>query len=426
MIAERRKACGIDVHKTWLYVSLVDRGGNIETRRIANSLDGIESIRSWIEIEKCEVVAFESTSIYWRKLYLSLCDIVVVEVANAYYIKNIPGKKTDENDSRWIATLALNNQIKPSRVFVGEADDFRKLTRQRSFLVEQRTRIKNTIHRLLDEDQIVLASVLTDIFGKSGKIILNGIVNGESIVSIIDRLPVRLQPKKDALIAALSAKLSQTNLTILQSNLLLLNQLDVQIKQYEQKIEMAIHESREKDFRILTSVPGIGRIGASVLLAELGNINDFPSPDNLVGYIGLNPSVYQSAGVLRTGHITKQGNRKIRWILVECAQACIRHKGTALYAFYDRLHKRCGYKKAIVALARKLLTLIWHLLMNHEYYEDKGYDKKGQVSIPGFMHIVRKMGAEKAIEIIQTAIAVEKEKETNLTTYSGMTNEGGW
>lgn len=139
---------------------------------------------------------------------------------------------------------------------------------------------------------------------------------------------------------------------------------------------MVLHNSYEfkKDLRklqILMSVPGIGPIGATTLLAEIGDFNDFPSPDKLAKWVGITPRVYQSADKLHTGPITKQGSKHIRWILVEIAHSCIRTKNTALRVFFDRISSRSGYKKAIVALARKILTLVWHLIINNERYEEK-------------------------------------------------------
>ena len=404
----RNKACGIDVHKRILVATLLARNGEKTTRNFPNTVEGCVDIRTWVSDEKCDVVAFESTSVYWRKLYGTLLDTLDLEVANAYSIKNVPGKKTDTRDSEWIAQLALNRLITPSRILSEEDEEFRKLTRYRSHLVKERTMVKNMIHRLLDEDQILLSRVLSDIFGKTGLTILDEIANGGNLERVLNHLPPRLRAKKELFLNVLSSKLSQSNLQILQGCIRRLKHLNEEIMRMDDMIVESISITRKEDYTILMSIPGIGPTLAAQLLSEIGPISDFAEPAKLVSFAGLNPSVAQSAGVLRTGHITKKGNSHLRWMAVEAAQCCIKKKGTALYEFYARLKKKCGFKKAIVALARKLLVLIWHLLTNKEMYEDEGYVKKGNVSIPGFMKLVSKIGTNEAIELIQKASEIMK------------------
>lgn len=153
------------------------------------------------------------------------------------------------------------------------------------------------------------------------------------------------------------------------------------------ELECAILNDLQKDRRklqILMSVPGMGTIGATTLLAEIGDVNDFSTPDKLAKWVGITPRVYQSANKLHTGSITKQGSKHIRWILVEIAHSCIRAKNTALRVFFDRIFNRSGYKKAIVALARKILKLVWHLLTNDEFYQEKNslFTKSAHIPMP--------------------------------------------
>ena len=150
------------------------------------------------------------------------------------------------------------------------------------------------------------------------------------------------------------------------------------------------------------SVPGIGTIGATTLLAEIGDVNDFSSPDKLTKWAGITPRVYQSADKLHTGSITKQGSKHLRWILVEIAHSCIRTKNTALRIFFDRIFNRSGYKKAIVALARKILKLVWHLLTNDELYQEKNplLTKSSLLPIP---HEMKSFSVSAAIELLVKA-----------------------
>lgn len=326
MSAEKRKVCGIDVHKSFLVATILDREGNTETRRVHQDIESLLGLRAWILSENCNSVAFESTADYWRSLYAVLQDRISVTVANANHIKHVPGRKTDITDSRWIAQLELNGLITPSRIFSGEMYDLRLLTRSRELLVQTRTELKNKTHHLLDSASIRLSSVLSDLFGKSGSIILKGLVQNKPFEEIIKSLPKRMRTNADAISETLPASIPSVCLVLLQSYLAVIDNLDKEIKLLEGRIRETL-ASKSKELQILTSVPGIGFIGASILVAEIGNIHDFKDADKLTKWAGLTPSVYQSANVTRTGSITKQGSRHIRWILVELAHVAIRSPG---------------------------------------------------------------------------------------------------
>jgi len=409
IIRKREKACGIDVHKRKLVATMLSSNGESVTKEFSNDFSGVDPLRDWIIGESCDVVAFESTGIYWRFLYLNLKETVPIEVANAYQIKNIPGKKTDARDSEWIATLALNSQISPSRILDGVHEEFRSILRYRKKLVQDRTSVKNRIHKILDTENIKLARLFTDIFGKSGRIVLEAIIKGTDIDEVMATLPPRMRKKKEEINEILVSSISQADLIQLDSLINTLKCLDAEIKRMEANIALYAKELHEEEWNILCSVPGIGPLSASMILGEISDIHHFDKPEKLVSWAGLNPSVYQSAGVNHTGHITKQGDAYLRWIMTECATGCIKKKGTHLYAFFERVRNKVGYKKAIVALARKLLTLVWHLLTNNEKYEDPGYHTKGEVSIKGFLKLVKKIGTEEALRIIEAARMIDKD-----------------
>jgi transposase len=403
MSTEKRKVCGIDVHKSFLIATILDREGNSQTRRVAQDIESLLEFREWILSENCNSVAFESTGDYWRSLFIVLQDRVPVTVANANHIKHVPGRKTDITDSRWIAQLELNDLITPSRIFAGEMYDLRSLTRSRELLVQNRTEVKNKIHHLLDSTNIRLSSVLTDLFGKSGTIILKGLVQNKPFEEIINSLPKRMRARPDAIITTLPASIPPVCLILLQSYLNVIDILDKEIKLLEGRIREAL-TSKSKELHILTSVPGIGFIGASTLIAEIGNIHDFENADKLAKWAGLTPSVYQSANVTRTGSITKQGSRHIRWILVELAHVAIRSQGQ-IRTFFERLMPKKGYKKAIVAVARKMLRLVWHLLTYDEVFIDD-VPRSKQVKYPKLPKKIQSLGFNTFIELLSKASEV--------------------
>ncbi len=397
----RSKVCGIDVHKKFLVATILDRRGEKRIKEVPNSLEHLLQLREWILEEQCEVVAFESTGEYWIPLYDILEGSVETIVANPYHIKWIPGKKTDTIDSEWIAELALNDLITPSRILPKEKRDIRALTRLREKLVNERTDHKNRVHKILDSACIRLAAFFSDLFGKTGLKILKYILSGVPPEEIIKKLPKRLQPHSDAILDTIRTQLSAQQVLQLQTSVTMIDLLNDRIKELEQTILNELHKERRK-LQILMSIPGIGVIGATTLLAEIGDVTDFSSPDKLTKWAGITPRVYQSSNKLHTGSITKQGSKHLRWILVEIAHSCIRTKNTALRDFFDRIFSRSGYKKAIVALARKILKLVWHLLINDEMYQEKDIRPKssrlpnprdiGSISVSAALELLVKAG----------------------------------
>ena len=370
MESSRSKVCGIDVHKRFLIATILERNGPKKTKKFSNTLEQLLELKEWIITEQCQAVAFESTGEYWISLYDILQGDVEIIVANSYHIKWIPGKKTDTIDSEWIAELALNDLISPSRILSKDKRDTRALTRLREKLVNERTDHKNRVHKVLDSACIRLSAFFKDLFGKSGLKILKCILSGIPPEEIARKLPKRLQGRSDAILDAIRTQLSVQQLIQLQTSVTMIELLTEKIKELEQIILNDLKKDRRK-LQILMSIPGIGTVGATTILAEIGDVNDFSSPDKLTKWAGITPRVYQSANKLHTGSITKQGSKHLRWILVEIAHSCIRTRNTAFRIFFERIFNRSGYKKAIVALARKILKLVWHLLTNDEFYEEK-------------------------------------------------------
>jgi transposase len=182
--------CGADIHKRFLVATILSRDSIRHVKRFAMTIDGLSEFRDWVMSKGCERVAVESTGRYWVPVYSILEGAVEVIVANAYKIKHVPGRKTDLNDSEWIAELCLNGMIEPSRIFPKESRDLKNLTRARENYVNELTREKNRIHQALESCSIKLSSVLSDIFGKAGRYILNGLLERKDVDDLIENLPV--------------------------------------------------------------------------------------------------------------------------------------------------------------------------------------------------------------------------------------------
>lgn len=328
----------------------------------------------------------ESTGIYWIPAYTMLEGKVETVVANPLQIKHIPGRKTDILDSEWIAEVCLNGQVKPSYVPCRELRDVRELTRTHVKITQTRTAFKNRIHKILQRAGIRISGVLSDIFGKSGTIIINGLMNGKSFEQIFNEIKdKRIKNKKAEIKDAIKGELSQIDIFVINECLDAIRFLDDKIKVFDSKIFQSLI-GMEKELEILMSVRGINFTAAAAILAEIGNVNVFPKPKNLVSWGGLAPSINESAGKAASGHITKKGSKYLRTILVEVANGIVIGRPNKLRFFYQRIKARKGHKKAVVALARKLACIIHHLLKNQEKYSEEELKEK-KVKLPKFVPI---------------------------------------
>jgi len=406
MEVQRNKVCGADVHKRFLIATILSRDGTKQTQRFRMNPDELSKFRTWVVENGCEQVAVESTGIYWIPVLNAIEGYVDLILANAYKIKNTSRPKTDLTDSEWMAELCLNGMIKPSRIFPKDDRDLRSLTRARERYVNDTTREKNRIHKLLDSCNIRLSSVLSNIFGKVGRYILDGLLEGKDIDEIIEGIPVkRLMKKADQIREAVKDGLDITKILLIRGSLELMAALKKRIDELEAEIRRRVVHQKE-NIRILMSVPGIGFISAVTILAEIGDFRDFEKPEKLAAWCGLVPSVYQSADKLITGKITKHGSRHLRWILVEVAQTVARCGSPKLMRFFSRIRERKGFKVAIVALARKILCILHHLLMNQETYEDEVTKKEARIKLAA---PETSMGIEEMIEyMIRAGYEVKK------------------
>jgi transposase len=371
MSGKREIACGVDVHSKFILATIISSDGLKLQDRFETSLDDLLKFKSWLMENGCHKVALESTGNYWLPIYHVLEGSVNFILANAYQIKHIPGRKTDTLDSEWIAELCLKNLISPSRIFTQDHRELRSLTRARESLIKVRTKIKNRVTHELEAACIKLSSVIADVFGKSGRHIVDGLLNGMDLEKILESIPSgRVRKNKEEIRGIIQANLSPSQIFLLRSHLNTIDALTKQIKEIDGKISDQI-SNRNEDMRIALSMPGMGFISASTILAEIGDFRDFSTANKLAAYCGLVPSVYQSAGKMINGHITKHGSPHTRRILIEVAHAIILTKKLSkLKKFFLRIKARRGAKIGIVALARKVLCILYHLLVSRELYQD--------------------------------------------------------
>ena len=406
-------SAGLDLHKKFIIATLLTDTGSKEQRRFERTESGLFNLKEWTIEHKCEVVACESTSDFWVPIYTMMEGHVTVIVGNARDIKMYSHKKTDKVDSELIAQLALKGMIRPSRIFDRNHREFRSLARLRHKLVQKKTDIKNEIHHILDSELFRLSSVLTDLFGKSGLRILQGIINGSPMDEIIKKLPLNIRKKTIQLNEVLQTTISPEAILRLKYCLNLLKCLDTEIGNLTECLFQYANEWFKHEMKILQSVPGVGNISAVTLLAEIGNFSDFPSGDKLASWLGLVPNVYQSADKLRTGSITKRGSVHARWILVQIAHAASRKRNTIFQKFYDRKKPMIDAGKTIVALARKIAAIVWHLITHNEFFDHRDGNahlssKLVKVRIPDIVSL------DEILKILNRAAVVLKDPDPNI------------
>ena len=394
--------CGADIHKKFLIATILSRDGTKITKRFGMALNDLLNFKNWVIENGCKQVAVESTGTYWVPIHTVLEGSVGLIAGNAYKIKHTPGNKNDLADADWIAELCLNGMIEPSRIFPKADRDIRRLTRIREGYVNDMTREKNRIHHALDSCGIKLSSVLSDIFGKAGQSILNGLLEGRTIDDILKSINLkRIKAIAEEIREAIKSSLDFTQILLIRGSLEHMEAIQKRIDEIRKEIKSRI-AYRKDDLKIAMSIPGVGFTSASTLLAEIGDITDFKKPEQLAAWAGLVPSVYQSAGKLITGSITKHGSRHIRWILVQVARVIARGRNSKLKRFFLRVKSKKGSNVAVVALARKVLCVLHHLLTNREMYQEECINKKVKIDV-GKEFPQQEMGLEEMITYLVRA-----------------------
>jgi len=413
MTEQIQVAAGLDLHKSFIVATILTTAGEKFLERFNRTQTGLFALKDWILSNKVQVVGCESTSDYWVRIFDLLDPYVQVIVGNARDMKALSHKKTDKIDSEFIALLALKDMIRPSRIFPKEHREFRATVRLRHRIVQKRTSIKNEIHHILDSELFRLSAVLTDIFGKSGVLIMRGILNDIPVNEILALLPPSVKKKEEALREVMQSTLSDGALARLASCLRIIKTLNDEIAELTNISTNYALVNFPREFEILRSVPGVGEIVAITLLAEIGDVRDFSTGDKLASWLGIVPRVYQSADKLHTGSITKRGSKTARWILIQAAHAAVRARDNDLKTFYIGKKEVIGAGKAIVGVARKMITIIWHLLTNDETYEDNQYrviklPKKVYVKVP------RETSLEEVLRLLRDAAVVLKEPDPEI------------
>jgi transposase len=428
------RCAGLDVHKKTVKVCLLIRETS-EIRTYGTTSDELLEMGDWLKAAGCTHIAMEATGVYWKPIYNLLEGTFELVVANAQHIKAVPGRKTDVKDAQWIAMLLQHGLLKASFVPSAEQRELRELTRYRVRLTEERAREVNRLQKTLEEANLKLGDVVSDVMGKASRMILQAIVSGESDPAKLAQLAAgRVKADTPRLEAALCATVKEHHRFLLGEYLQLIDQFDLAIKRLTAEIarrftpppppsqqtiqdEQAASQQTIQDEQaasqqivqdeqaasqqivqdeqaasqqivqdeqaktpltyeqavvLLCSIPGISQRAAHAILAEIGiNMGQFLTAGHLASWAGVCPGNHESAGKRLSGK-TRKGNPWLRRLLIQAAHAAARHKNCFLSALYRRLAFRRGAKRAAMAVAHRILVIIYHVLKDQSPYQEHG------------------------------------------------------
>lgn len=370
------RCAGLDVHKKTVVacVLLTALSGKIsrEVRTFATTTASLLALAQWLSSQGVTHVAMESTGIYWRPVFNILeghCEVILV---NAQHMKAVPGHKTDIKDSEWIADLLRHGLLKASFIPPKPIRDLRDVLRSRKTLVQQRAQAINRVQKVLETANIKLSSVASDVLGKSGRDMLEALLAGVSDADTLAELARRrLRAKLPALREALDGRVEATHRLLLRHQLDLIDFLQGEVDTLSAEIDQLLVPYEEQLARLM-QIPGIGRMAAASILAEIGtDMRCFPSAKHLASWAGVAPGNKQSGGK-RLRASTNKGNTHVRAVLAEVVWVISHTKDNYLSAQYHRLARRIGATRAIVAVSHSLLVIIYHLLRTNQDYHDLG------------------------------------------------------
>ena len=370
-----RCCCGIDVHKKVIVACLVN-GGKQELREFGTTTSEIKTLANWLTESGCEMIAMESTGVFWKPLYnlFELMDLDAM-IVNAAHMKALPGRKTDVKDAEWIADLLRHGLLKASYIPNREQRELREITRYRKSLTEERCREVNRLQKILEGANIKLDSVVKDITGKSARKLLQRIIDDDIPDSdeVSKLVHGRMRPKLEQIVASIEGITTPLQRKLLAQIIDHIDDLNRRIGELDKLVQEYMAEY-EAAIEAIDEIPGIARRSAEVILAEIGlDMGRFPSAAHLCSWAGVCPGNYQSAGRRKHGKTTK-GNKALKTILTQCAKSAKTVKSSYFFAQYQRISARRGKNRATLAVAHSMLIAIYHILKNKTAFHDLGSD----------------------------------------------------
>jgi transposase len=377
------RCAGLDVHKKTVVACALtpDEKGQRQKQRCTFSTmtPDLLKLRAWLQAQGVTHVAMESTGSYWKPVFNLLEGYVDVMVVNAQHLKTVPGRKTDIKDAEWIADLLQHGLLRPSFIPPAPQREVRDLTRSRTSLIEERSRVINRLQKTLEDTNIKLACVATDLMGASARDMLAALLAGQEDPALLAQLARgKMRAKYDLLVQALQGRLKDHHRFLIAEYLAHVDFLDDAIERISLQIAERLRPF-ESQLEHLETIPGIKRRLAEVILSEIGpDMSRFPSARHLASWAGMCPGNNESGGKRLSGR-TRKGSPWLRTALVEAAQAASRCKDGYLSAQFQRIRLRRGGKKAIIAVGHTLLVIVFHVLKEEKDYQELGGNYFDQV-----------------------------------------------
>lgn len=372
--------CGLDVHKesisACLLITTADGREFSELKEFATFTRDLKSLRDWLLENDCPIVAIESTGIYWRPVLNVLEGNVKIVLVNARHFKNVPGKKTDVADCQWLAGLLRHGLLKGSFIPPAEVRDWRDWTRLRKSHLQTVGDYKRRTHKLLESANIKLDSVVSELFGQTGRSLLQLLASSPDEISRadIDRCAKgKLKAKKTALFEAIQGFFREHHRDLLNSLLRTIELLEREVAAIDQRLQELL-KKHQSILERLDEIPGVAHVSASAILAEIGpTLEEFPRSAALTSWAGVCPGNHESAGKRKNARHPVRANY-LKTILIEVAWAAVKKKGSYYKDKFHRLKARRGPKKAIVAIAHRLLKAVYHIIKDGRHFRDLGED----------------------------------------------------
>ncbi len=369
------RCAGLDVHAASVTACVRLAAGpevTYQHRTVATTTAELLALADWLTAHGCTHVAMEATGVYWKPVWHVLEEAFTLVLANAMHIRNVPGRKTDTNDATWIADLLAHGLIRGSFVPPTPIQELRDLTRTRKQLVGEIARHTLRLQKTLEDANLKLTHVVSDVLGVSGRAILKALIAGETDPGrLADLTTGRLKASRAQLMAALHGRVTAHHRFLLDLHLTQIEALDAAVRKLEGHVGETLAPFRAAAAR-LTTMPGVSDTVARVLIAEIGvDMTRFPSPGHLVSWAGLCPRLDESAGKRRSTRI-RHATPWLKTTLIQAAWAAVRVKQGYLRAQFLRLKSRRVPKKAIVAVAASMLTAAYFMIRDDVDYHDLG------------------------------------------------------
>lgn len=398
LVALYKRVIGLDIHQAQITACALIEEADGTTRTEQRQFGGFkrdrQALAQWVAGLSPQEVVMESTGIYWKSPYAALEAVGIrAKVVNARHVKNVPGRKTDVGDARWLATLARAGLLRGSFVPPSKFRELRLIARQRQRLVGQLSSEKNRLHKVLADAGVRLGVVVSDLHGKSARAMVKAIVAGHAPHEVLGLASKRLKATREELFDAVQGDLSQSHRFVLDELMRHIEEIEASIARFDARLlgELA---SERNVLALLQTLPGIDLIGAAMLLVEIGtDMSAFGNPDRLASWVGICPGNNESAGKRKSGQLRK-GNPYVRRLLCEFAHAAS-HTTCMFKLKFQSLVVRRGYKRAIIAIGHKILRTLFFMLKRGEHYRDSATDYEAlsvQRNAPRWIKALNKFG----------------------------------